>query len=118
MRSAPVTTRSTSPRAITEAAATSAISRWGIPSRTHSQAVSREPCMTGTRLVHPHERHLALRVGGADHAERGAVAGGGQSAGVAVGEDARASGHQRGAVVAHGAVGADVFLTNRLRLGQ
>ena len=47
MRSAPVTIRSTSPRAITDAATTSAISRCGMPSRTHSHAVKREPCITG-----------------------------------------------------------------------
>jgi len=32
---------------MTDAAATSAMSRCGIPSRTHSHAVSRDPCMTG-----------------------------------------------------------------------
>src|SRR2546425_67011 len=47
MRSAPVTTRSTSPRAISDPATASATRRCGIPSRTHSQAVRREPCMTG-----------------------------------------------------------------------
>ena len=35
------------PRFITDAAATSEMSRWGMPSRTSSHAVRREPCITG-----------------------------------------------------------------------
>ena len=53
--------------------------------------------------------------GRADHAERGAVAGRGQRSGVAVGEDASAGGHQRGAVAAHGLVGGNVFGVHALR---
>jgi len=54
----------------------------------------------------------------ADHAERGAVAGGGQRAGVAVGEHARAVGQQRRTVLAHGAVGPDVLREDLMGLRQ
>ena len=46
----------------------------------------------GTRLVGVDVNLLALFDGGADHAERGAVAGGGQRSGVAVGEHAAVAG--------------------------
>ena len=52
---------------------------------------------------------LALLDGGADYAERGAVTGGGQRSGVAVGEHSAFGGHERGAVASHGLVGGDVF---------
>ena len=61
-----------------------------MPSLTSSHAVRREPCMTGRVSSTQTSATLAALVGGADHAERGAVAGGGQRAGVAVGEHARA----------------------------
>ena len=50
--------------------------------------------------------------GGADHAERGAVSGGGQRAGVAVREHGLAVGNQRRAVAADGAADGDVFLAD------
>ena len=53
---------------------------------------------------------LARLDGGADDAEGGAVAGGGQRAGIAVGEDGLAVGHQGRAVAADGAVDGDVLL--------
>ena len=91
----PVTTRSTSPRFITKAAATSEMSRWGMPSRTSSHAVSREPCMTG-RVSSTHtSASLPSLVRRADHAEGRAVSGRGQRAGVAVGQDARLRRHER-----------------------
>ena len=67
-------------------------------------------------LVHPHQRDLALRVGRADDAERGAVTRGGERARVAVREDARARGHQRRAVGAERAVSRHVLLEDRLGL--
>ena len=55
------------------------------------------PLQERTRLVGEDRDALALLDRGADHAERRAVAGGGQRAGVAVGQHARAVGHHRGA---------------------
>src|SRR5690606_42034897 len=49
-------------------------------------------------------RHPALRDAGADHAQRGAEAGRGQRAGVAVGEHAAALPDQRSTEHTHGAV--------------
>ena len=66
----------------------------------------------GPRFVGDHRDVLAFRR--ADDAERGAVAGGRERAGVAVGHDARAFRDQRGAELAHGAVGGKVFLEDRL----
>ncbi len=54
-----------------------------------SQAVSRAPCSKG-RVSSARTAHLLARLDRrADHPEGGAVAGGGQGPGVAVGEDAR-----------------------------
>ena len=50
--------------------------------------------------------------GRADDAEGGAVAGGGERAGVAVGEDGAAIGHERRAVAADSAIDGDIFLTD------
>ena len=47
IRSAPVITQSTSPRAISDAAAESAITACGIPAVSSSHAVSRAPCRSG-----------------------------------------------------------------------
>src|SRR6185436_18355266 len=55
---------------------------------------------------------------GADHAHRGAIARGGQSARIAVGEDARAGGDQRRAVRAHGPVGGEILVEDGLRLRE
>src|SRR3989442_95715 len=57
---------------MSEAATTSAISVCGIPSRAHSQAVSREPCMTG-RVSSTHTRST-LPWAWAARVPRGAVA--------------------------------------------
>src|SRR5439155_151473 len=54
-------------------------------------------------------------VGRAADAGRGTVARRGERAGVAVGQDARARRNQRGAVVAHRAIGGDVLVEDRLR---
>ena len=47
IRSAPTTTRSTSPAAISEPAAESAITEYGIPNCSSSHAVSRAPWSSG-----------------------------------------------------------------------
>ena len=47
IRSAPVTTQSTSPRLIRCAAAASAITACGMPTASSSQAVSLAPCSSG-----------------------------------------------------------------------
>ena len=49
----------------------------------------------------------------ADDPERGAVAGRGESAGVAVGEDPRAVGHERGARAPDGAIGLQIGFEKR-----
>ena len=54
----------------------------------------------------------------ADHAERGAVARGGERARVAVGEQARARGHERGAVGAHRPVGREILGQDGLGLDE
>ena len=90
MRSAPTITASTSPRAIRWPAMLSAMSVVGMPSLDSSQAVSRAPWRYGRVSSAQHVLDLALPRRGADHAQRRAVARGGQSARVAVGEHARA----------------------------
>ena len=60
-----------------------------MPSLTSSQAVSRAPCRNGPGLVGEDGHALARLDRTTNHAERGAVAGGRQGAGIAVGEDAR-----------------------------
>ena len=68
-----------------------------------------------TRLVGDDRDPLALLDGRADHAERRAVAGRGQRAGVAVREHAGAVGHHRRAVPAHRPAVGDVLVVNRPR---
>ena len=69
-----------------------------MPSRTSSQAVRRAPCRNG-RVSSAKTAHLlALLHRGADDAERRAVAGGGERAGVAVRQHARLVRHDLGAV--------------------
>ena len=63
----------------------------------------------GARLVGVDVNLLACFDGRADHAERGAVAGGGERSGIAVGEHAAAGRHERCAVASHGLIGGDVF---------
>ena len=60
-----------------------------MPSCTSSQAVSREPCRNGRVSSASTRDALAGLDGAANHAERRAVAGGRQRAGVAVRENAR-----------------------------
>ena len=54
--------------------------------------------------------------GGADHAESGAVPGGSQRAGVAMGEHGAPVRHQRRAVAADGAVDGDILRAHQNRL--
>ena len=68
------------------------------------------------RLVHPHERDLAALVSGADDASGCPVPRGGQRSRIAVGEDAPPVRDERGAAGAHGAVGGDVLVEDRLGL--
>ena len=68
------------------------------------------------RLVGEHRDLLALLRGGANHAERRAVTGGRQRAGVAVREDPRGLRHQRRAVRAHRPAALHVLVVDRLRL--
>ena len=68
------------------------------------------------RLVGQHLDLLALLVRGADDPEGRAVAGGGERAGVAVGEDARAAGHDLGAEGSHRPAARHVLVVNRARL--
>ena len=74
------------------------------------------PLHDRARLVHPEQRDLALRVGGAHDAERGAIAGRRQRAGIAMRENARVRRHQVSTVVAERLVGGEVFGEDRLRL--
>ena len=89
MRSAPTTTRLTSPAAMRDAAAPSTMTLYGMPARSSSQAVSRPPWSSGRVSSTQHVLDLASRVGAADGAERRAVAAGRERAGVAVGERSR-----------------------------
>ena len=68
------------------------------------------PLEPGSGLVGEDGLHLAEANGGADDAEGGAVAGGGEGPGVAVGEDARLGRQQFGAEVPHEAAGLEVLL--------
>src|SRR5690606_38746015 len=52
-------------------------------------------------------------VAAADHAQRGAIAGGGERAGVAVGEHGPRLAQQRRAMLAHAQIGGQVFLLDR-----
>ena len=63
----------------------------------------------GPRLVREDALHLAEPDGGADDAECRAVAGGGERAGVAVGEDARLVGQELRSEVAHAAARREVL---------
>ena len=67
------------------------------------------------RLVGEHRDRLAGLDRAADDAERRAVAGRRQRAGVAVGQDVRVGGHDRGAEGAHRAAAGDVLVVNQLR---
>ena len=90
----------------------------GMPSAISSQAVRRAPCRKGRVSSAKTWMLLALLDGGADDAEGGAVAAGGQGAGVAVGEDAALVGQQRGAECAHGFAGGDVFVVHGVGFGE
>ena len=74
------------------------------------------PLEPGPRLVGEHRLHLPEANGGADDAERGAVAGGGEGARVAVGEDARLRGQELRPEVAHAAAGLEVLALDGERL--
>ena len=81
--------------------------------RREPRALHHRPC-----FVHPEEGNLALRVRGADDAERGTVTGRRQRARVAVRENPRVRRHECRAVVAERAIGGEVFGEDRLRLGD
>ena len=66
----------------------------------------------GAGLVGEDVDLVAALDGGADDAEGGAVAAGGESAGVAVGEDGAFRGEERCAVRAHLFAGGDVFVVH------
>ena len=86
-----------------------------MPSRTSSHAVSRAPCRNG-RVSSANTVDVLARLDrAADDAERRAVAGRRQRAGVAVRQDARVGRHDRGAERAHRAAARDVLVVNRLR---
>ena len=88
-----------------------------MPSRVSSHAVSRAPWRNG-RVSSANTAHLlALLDRAANHAERRAVAGRRQRAGVAVRQHARRSGTTLGAMRAHRAAARDIFVVNRARLG-
>ena len=72
----------------------------------------------GARLVHVDVEALAGLVGDEDRRERGAHAGGGERAGVAVGQQRVAVGDQLGAEAAHRATGGGVFGGDGVRLGE
>ena len=86
------------PAAIIAAAMLSVMSVVSMPSLDSSQAVSRAPWRNGRVSSAKTRDRLAGLDGAADHAERGAVAGRGQRAGVAVRQHARLVGQQRRAV--------------------
>ncbi len=88
----------------------------GTLSRTSSQAVSRAPCRNGRVSSANTCVTLPLLGGGANHAERGAVAGRRQRAGVAVRQDPRVLRHDVGAEPAHRPAALDVFVVNRVGL--
>ena len=73
----------------------------------------------GPRLVDEHRDGAAVAlVAGADDAQRGAVAGGRQGAGVAVREDGGAGGEERRAEGADGVAAADVVVVDLARPGE
>ena len=100
MRSAPKTTASTSPRANSCPAATSAISVCGMPSCELPCGQSRA-LQQRTRLVHPDVEARIVRVGRAHDAKCRAVPAGREGAGIAVGEHSRPGRQKPGAVRAH-----------------
>ena len=102
-RSAPTTTRSTSPRAISAPALESATTRCGIPACSQLPRGQARALQQRTRLVHPDLSEPAALPGGAQHAAGGAVAAGGERAGVAVRERAVAGREQLGAELPPGA---------------
>ena len=115
IRSAPVTTRSTSPRAMSEPAAESAMTACGMPARSSSHAVRRAPWRSG-RVSSTRTRSSRPRsAGGAERADRGAVAAGREAAGVAVRQRARARLEELGGVGGHAPAAVDLFLVERAR---
>ena len=87
-----------------------------MPSRTSSQAVSRAPCRNGRVSSAKTATLLPCSTAARIDAERRAVAGRRQRAGVAVRQDARAVGHDVGAERAHRPAARDVLVVNRARL--
>ena len=72
----------------------------------------------GAGLVGEDVDLVAALDGGADDAERGAVAAGGEGAGVAVGEDGAFLREKRRAVSAHLLAGGDVFVVHAAGFGD
>ena len=108
IRSAPVTTQSTSPAAISDAAAESAITACGMPAVSSSHAVSRAPLQQRPRLVDPNVLEQAALARGDQRADRAAVAAGRETAGVAVRERTRAGVEERRRVRRHRAAALDL----------
>ena len=109
IRSAPVTTTSTSPAAISEPAAASAITACGNPDRLELPRGEPRALQQRPRLVDEHALERPLLPRGAQRAERGAVAAGGEAAGVAVRERARARREQLRGLRGHTAAAVDLF---------
>ena len=86
-----------------------------MPSRTSSHIVRRAPCSQGRVSPANTRAMLPFAVAGADHAERGAVTGRRERAGVAMGQHADAAAEQVRAELAHVAVRGEVLVLDRLR---
>ena len=111
MRSAPTTTRSTSPAAISEPAAESAITLYGISNCSSSQAVSRAPWSSGRVSF----THTCPTSAARSTPERRAVAAGGERPGVAVGERAVAGLEALRAQLRQRPVGVELLALQRPR---
>ena len=107
--------RSTSPAAISEPAAESAITACGIPTRLELPRGEARALEQRPRLVDEHALEQAALPGGAQRADRGAVAAGREAARVAVRERARAGREQLRGVRGHAPAAVDLFAVERAR---
>src|SRR6185503_7011042 len=73
------------------------------------------PLHERARLVGKYRHFFALLDGGSNDAKRGTVAGRGERAGVAMGQDSASVGHDLGADAAHQATVGDVLVVNGAR---
>ena len=109
-------TQSTLPRRIISPAALSTIRVNGMPSALQLPGRQARALEQRPRLVDEDVDALSLLVRRANDGQRRAVAGGGEGAGVAVGEDGRAGGDEVGAKAAYGPARFDLLLMDALRL--